>query len=100
VDDKSVIQSEKLPAKTRIDILKAKKSPAGRTKFAPALAIRLAFLEIDSYPPPFKMHPQIVRTWFSGVCAVFNPFMTQFLRYAKFRVRRKISPPVKRSPRS
>ena len=37
--------------KVHADILKAKKSPTGRTKVAAILAIRLAFIEFDSYPP-------------------------------------------------
>ena len=47
--------------KVRADILKAKKPPTGRTKFAAVLAIRLAFIEFDSYPPPFKLNPRIGR---------------------------------------
>lgn len=40
-------------------ILKAKKSPTGIIKFAPVLAIRLAFIEIDGYPAAFKLNPRI-----------------------------------------
>lgn len=64
---KSVIRIVKLLAKMRLDILKAKKSPTGSTKFAPVLAIRLAFIEIDGYPADVKLNRRI-----GGNC-VFQP---------------------------
>jgi|GEM_PF-5943914 len=68
---KSLTRSVTLPAKTRANILKARKWPAETTNSWAVWAIRLVFLQFRGYPPAFKLNSRMSRNCvFQRLCGL------------------------------